>query len=210
MATRIMAALAMMLLSGGCALTTAQIDIPYQPAAAAAAVPGASGARVDVAASDGRSTYRDRVSSKKNGYGMEMAAIISTRDVPTSVGDAFRQELAARGFTLGTGGGKVQVELVRFYNDFKTGFFAGDSVASVAFNIKVTGPSGGIGFSRYYEATGIVPNIQVMGGDNAREALIKAFTAGVASVINDPDFIIAVLAAGGQAPQPVAMLRPAS
>jgi uncharacterized lipoprotein len=191
------------LLCGGCALTTAEVDVPYQSAIALPVpVPGAAHVTVAVAATDGRTTYRDRVGSKKNGYGMEMAAIVATNDLPASVSGAFKQELAARGFRIGDGGAAVKVELVRFYNDFKTGFFSGDAVSTVAFNVKVVSANGAILFSKYYEGSGTEPNIQIAGGDNARAALTKAFSASVNSAVSDPDFIQAVLTAGGQAPAP--------
>lgn len=121
----------------GCALMTSKIDVRYQPANVASVVPGASNARVSVTATDSRATYRDRVGTKKNGYGMEMAAIVPNTDPATSVQAAFTQELAARGFRVGQGGAAVQIQIVLFYNDFKPGFFSGDSVATVAFNISV-------------------------------------------------------------------------
>jgi uncharacterized lipoprotein YajG len=209
---KILVALIFALSCSGCSLSTAQIDVPYQPAShttasiTTASIPDAGDVFVTVATTDGRTTYRDRVSSKKNGYGMEMAAIVATNDLPTTVSDAFKQELAARGFKIGPHGAAVQVELVRFYNDFKNGFFSGDAVANVAFNVKVLSPVSSIVFTKYYEGTGTEPNIQLAGGDNARAALIKAFTASVNSAVSDPDFINAVLAAGGQAPKPIAML----
>ena len=204
---KLLVVLSIVSLCGGCALTTATIDVPYQSASGTVApVAGASNVSVDVATTDGRTTYRDRVSSKKNGYGMEMAAIVASNDLPTSITDAFKQELSARGFKIGPQGAGVRVEMVRFYNDFKTGFFSGDAVATVAFNVKVVAPSGSIAFSKYYEGTGTEPNIALAGGDNARAALIKAFTASVSNVVSDPDFINALLAAGSQASKPVAML----
>jgi uncharacterized lipoprotein YajG len=205
---RFLAALTLILLCSGCALTTAQIDVPYQPAAGATVgISNAAALSVAVTTTDGRTTYRDRVSSKKNGYGMEMAAIVASNDLPTSISEAFRQELSARGFKMGPQGAIVQVELARFYNDFKTGFFSGDAVANVSFNVKVLSPAGGIAFAKLYEGNGTEPNIQMAGGDNARAALIKAFSASVNSVVNDPDFIRALLEAGGQAPKPMAMLH---
>jgi uncharacterized lipoprotein len=208
---KLLAALAIVSLCSGCALTTATIDVPYQSTSSSvAAVPGAENVYVTVVTTDGRTTYRDRVSSKKNGYGVEMAAILASNDLPTSISDAFKQELSARGFKVGPAGANVQVELVRFYNDFKNGFFSGDAVATVSFNVKVMSPSGSIAFSKYYEGTGTEPNIQMASGDNARAALIKAFAAGVNSTVNDPDFINAVLAAGGQGAKPLAMLSPRS
>jgi uncharacterized lipoprotein len=196
------------LLCSGCALTTATIDVPYQQAAAPAApAAGAAGTSVSVAATDSRTTYRDRVSTKKNGYGMEMAAIVPSNDLPATVRDAFSQELTARGFKLGQGGAAMTIELVRFYNDFKTGFFSGDAVATVAFNVKITGPGGASVFSKYYEGSGTEPNIQLAGGSNARAALIKAFQTSVASAVNDPDLIHALVATGSHG---VALLAPAA
>jgi len=205
---RFLAASTLFLLCSGCALTTAQIDVPYQPVVGAiVSTPNAASVSVAVTTTDGRTTYRDRVGSKKNGYGMEMAAIVASNDLPTSISDAFRQELTARGFKMGPQGAIVQVELVRFYNDFKNGFFSGDAVANVAFNVKVVSPAAGIAFTKFYEGNGTEPNIQMAGGDNARAALIKAFAASVNNVVNDPDFIRALLQAGGQAPKPMAMLH---
>ena len=188
-------ALAAMLCSG-CALTTAHIDVPYQPIAAASPVPNASASTVAVTAIDDRTTYRDRVGTKKNGYGMEMAAIVPNNDIPDAVRDAFRQELMARGFRIGNGPGAVQIEVVRFYNDFKPGFFSGDAVATVAFNVKVSSPSHLGSFSKYYEGTGTEPNIQIMGADNTRAALVKAFQSAVGSAVNDPELMNDVLQAG--------------
>jgi uncharacterized lipoprotein YajG len=203
---RTLASLALLVACSGCALTKAEITVPYVPAASAAPLPGVSGATTSVETTDGRTAYRDRIGVKKNGYGMEMAAIVSQNDLPTSVTDAFRQELAARGFHIAPGGADVQIELVHFFNDFKLGLFAGDAVANVAFNVKVIGRDGKISFSEYYEGNGTEPNIMVSGGDNAQAALIKAFTAAVASAVNDPAFTAAIVAAAGGAGHPVALL----
>lgn len=199
-----------LLLCSGCALMTSKIDVPYQPASVATVVPGASNARVSVTATDSRATYRDRVGTKKNGYGMEMAAIIPNTDPATSVQAAFMQELAARGFQVGRGGATIQLQLVRFYNDFKPGFFSGDSVATVAFNISVVSADSTSAFSKYYEGTGTAPDIQIMGGDNARDALTKAFAASVSSALADPGFIRAVMAAGAPARSAVVETHTAS
>ena len=208
---RMLASLILVSLCGGCALTTAKIDVPYQSTSNTPAnIPGAGDVFASVATTDGRTTYRDRVGSKKNGYGMEMAAIVATNDLPTTISDAFRQELSARGFKIGPGGAAVQVEMVRFYNDFKNGFFAGDAVANVAFNVKVLSPRTSIVFSKYHEGTGTEPNIQMAGGDNAQAALIKAFTAAVNSAVSDADFVNAVLLAGGQVAKPVTTPHPGS
>lgn len=172
----------------GCALTTETIDVPYQPDnATRASVDGASSTTVAVTAVDNRATYRDRVSSKKNGYGMEMAAIIASNDIPVAVGDAVKSELQARGYKIGSGGLEVKIELVKFYNDFKNGMFSGDANAEVSMNVKVVRPDQSIVFSKFYTATGTEPNIQLATGSNARAALIIAFRNVVTSVVADPD-----------------------
>ncbi len=190
--------LAALLLCNGCALVTATIDIPYEPVAKAAPVSGASSSTVSVNTTDGRTTYRDRVGTKKNGYGMEMAAIVPAVSPPESLTKAFTQELTARGFQIGQGGAAIQIELVRFYNDYKVGFFSADAVANMSFNVKIVGTDGKSVFSKFYQGEGTEPNNQFVGGDNARLALIKAFSAAVNSAMSDPDFIQAVIAAGGR------------
>jgi len=189
------------LLCGGCAFTTDTIDVPYQSIGPAAPVANASGITVTVTSTDGRTTYRDRVSTKKNGYGVECAPILANNDIPATVANAFSQELSARGFKIGDNGVTLKVEVVQFYNDFKPGFFAADAVSNVAFNTEIVAPGGAIAFSKYYQGTGENPNVQLAGGSEARVALIKAFQSAVASAVNDPDFTKSLVAAGAKAPQ---------
>lgn len=175
--------------------------MPYEGSGQPVAVIlGAADSTVQVTTTDARTTYRDRVSTKKNGYGIELAAVAPSNDLAMTVTDAFQQELAARGFRIAPGGTTVRVQIVRFYNDFKNGFFSGDAVATVAFNVQVASPRTSLSFSKYYEGTGTEANILIGGGDNARAALIKAFRAGVNSALADDDFIRALVAAGAQRP----------
>jgi uncharacterized lipoprotein len=142
--------------------------------------------------------YRPRGHQEKR---QECAPILSSNDIPTTVAGAFSQELSERGFKIGPGGVTLKVQVVQFYNDFKTGFFAAHAVSNVAFNTAIVAPDGAIAFSKYYQGTGDNPNLQLMGGSEARPALIKAFQSAVASAVNDPDFIHALIAAGAKAPQ---------
>lgn len=73
------------LFCSGCAFTTASIDIPYQSLSTASPVAGASNISVTVTTVDDRSENRDRVGSKRNGYGMETAPIVATNDIPTTI-----------------------------------------------------------------------------------------------------------------------------
>jgi uncharacterized lipoprotein YajG len=192
----------------GCALSKDYIDVPYQAGPNLSVVDGAAAsAKVTVTGADGRTVYKDRVSVKKNGYGMEMADIVARNDVADTVARAIEQELSSLGFVIGSGGSEVNVEVTRFYNDFKTGFFSGDAVAEVNLNVKVVGPDKAITFTKHYEGGGIEKNIMLASGDNARAALIIALRNAVALVINDSELQKALL--GVQKP-PVALTTPPS
>lgn len=173
-------------MTSACAFTTETINVPYQSTGQTTPIAGASSDTVAVAATDGRTTYRDRVGTKKNGYGMEMAPIIASNNIPQTVASAIQQELAAEGYQIGPGHALLKVDVVKFYNDFKPGFVSGDAVADVALNVKVIGSGDELIYAKYYDASGIEPNIMLYGGDNARAALIKAFGNAIHSVISDP------------------------
>ena len=177
----------------GCALTEGKIDIPYQGRANITVVQGADKVNVEVKNEDKRTVFKDRVGAKKNGYGMEMAKIVPSNDVAKTFSDAVLFELENLGFKNGTGGKIVKVELIRFYNDFKMGFFAGDAVADGLVNIVVTNGKNEVIFSKSYEGGGVYPNIQLALGENAREALIKAMTDIIGKVAQDKDLHSALL-----------------
>jgi uncharacterized lipoprotein len=179
--------------STGCALTEDKIDIPYQGRANITVVQGADKVNVEVKNEDKRTVFKDRVGAKKNGYGMEMAKIVPSNDVAKTFSDAVLFELENLGFKNGTGGKVVKVELIRFYNDFKMGFFAGDAVADGLINIIVTNGKNEVIFTKSYEGGGVYPNIQLALGENAREALIKAMTDIVGKVAQDKDLHAALL-----------------
>ena len=177
----------------GCALTEDKIDIPYQGRGNITVVQGADKINVEVKNEDKRTVFKDRVGAKKNGYGMEMAKIVPSNDVAKTFSDAVLFELENLGFKNGTGGKVVKVELIRFYNDFKMGFFAGDAVADGLINIVVTNGKNEVIFTKSYEGGGIYPNIQLALGENAREALIKAMTDIVGKVAQEKDLHSALL-----------------
>ena len=182
-----------LIFSSGCALTEDKIDIPYEGTANLAVVAGAENISVFVSHQDKRTVYKDRVGTKKNGYGMEMAKIVPINDVSKTFGDAVKFELENLGFKIGKGGKKVIVELIRFYNDFKMGFFAGDAVADGLVIVSVRANSDSLLFSKSYEGGAINPNIQLALGHNAREALMKAMSNIVEKIAYDKDLHAALL-----------------
>ena len=78
--------LAVTLLSG-CALTKDYVSLSYVPQANVAKIDGADAVTVSLDVKDVR-TIQDKVSAKKNGFGMEMAAIIAKEDVARTVKSA--------------------------------------------------------------------------------------------------------------------------
>ena len=83
----------------GCALTTDRIDIAYRPADSAVRLAEAQGVKVMVQVRDQR-IEKTKVSSKKNGFGMELAPIVATQEVAGIVKKAIESELQVRGFQV--------------------------------------------------------------------------------------------------------------
>jgi uncharacterized lipoprotein len=189
-------AIAAMMLVAGCALTEDAVEIKYSAPANISVAPGASNVTVNVVPVDGRVANRDRVSSKKNGYGMEMARITSSNDVIAEVGKAVETELASLGFNIGPGGINVVVETQTFYNDFKIGFWSGDAVAEVAFQLTAKKPDGTLVYSRSYKAVGMNEGIMLAVGSSAAPALSNALRDAVQQVVRDADLHQALVKAG--------------
>lgn len=193
MKMKLIAPLLAVFILSGCALKVDKIDVPYQGNANITVVEGAENISIEVTHEDNRTVYKDRVSAKKNGYGMEMAEIIATNDLAQTVADAISFELENEGFKIGTGGKVVNVELVRLYNDFKIGFWSGSAVADGLVNVQVYDNKKQLIYSDSYEGGGVVENVMMATGDNAREALIKAMADIVSKVAQDSQLHSALL-----------------
>lgn len=181
-------------LLSGCALTTDVIDISYAPRSGASVIPGADGVVVSVSVNDQRQERSNKVSCKKNGFGMEMAPILANEDVTVTFQRAIEQELRSRGFKIGSEAlVSVAADVTRFWNDHKLGFFAGDAVADLNLNVLVRSKDGRILYSRNIMAQGIEPNTQIMSGENARLALNKALENGMHMLFEDQAFFAALL-----------------
>jgi uncharacterized lipoprotein len=178
----------------GCALTTDRIELQYNQQHGVSKIPGASSVSVNVQVADQRQD-KSKVSSKKNGYGMEMAPILATEDVAITVRRAIEQELRARGFPLSSDAALVQIatDLTRFYNDHKIGFFSGDAVADLDMSVIVKSKKGDLLYSRRVVAQGTEPNTQLASGENAKLALNRALENGMKSLFEDQAFLSALM-----------------
>ena len=185
-------AFVVMVLTSGCAVTIDHVDLRYDPQPGARKVQGAEEVKVKVEVSDFRDV-KDKVSAKKNMYGMETAAIVSTRDVTQVVSEAFEAELQNRGFRIGSGDVLVFIELQKFYNDFKIGDWSRAAVAEVVMNVQVRKPNGEVLFSRSVRGKGTKQRCQLITGKNAKIALDGALRGAVLALVNDSSFINALL-----------------
>jgi uncharacterized lipoprotein len=180
----------------GCALTTDRVALEYSPQKGVSPIAGARAITVNVQVADQRQD-KSKISSKKNGFGMEMAPILAAEDVTITVRRAIEQELRSRGFELGADDSliKIAADLVRFYNDHKVGFFAGDAVADLHMSVVVKSRKNELLWSKQVIAQGIEANTQLMGGDNAKRALDKALENGMKQLFEDQAFLSALMTA---------------
>jgi uncharacterized lipoprotein YajG len=179
--------LAMVLLASGCALTKDYVVLSYDPQTDVEKIKEADSVKVKVEISDVRS-IKDRVSSKKNAYGVEMAAIIAQNDVAETLKKAIEVELKNRGFDLAEGSVLVFVELTRYYNDFKTGFWTGTAVAEVLMNVQVKKPDKTILYSKMIAGENS-HTVQIASGKNAKYVLDAALKDAMSKLFGDPSFI---------------------
>ena len=187
-------------LLSGCAITEDKILVRYTAPAYISVADGASAVTLQIVSVDGRVANRDRVATKKNGYGMEMAKIVASNDVVREVGDAVQAELSSLGFKIGPGQLLITVETTDFYNDFKPGLFSADAVAQVSFNLSAKTAKGDLLYSRVYKAVGFNNGVAIMGGSQALVALQAALRDAVQQMVTDGDLHRA-LVKGGRAQQ---------
>lgn len=197
---------------GGCALQEDIVEVRNAAPVTARPVTGADLVAVGVVTKDERTTPRDRVSAKKNGYGMEMAAIRSSNDVVAEVGLVVEKALQGLGVATSLDrDGKVEVSVHRIWNDFKAGFWSGNAVGDVAATITVRDAQGRIVFTRLYSAQGVEPGIQVASGENARLALVAALGDLQDRIVGDPQLAQALVALRApSAGQPGAAVPPST
>lgn len=179
-------------LLAGCALTTDSIGIQYERQQGVSEIKGAEKVTVGVKVNDLRQD-KSKVSSKKNGFGMEMAPIVAANDVSDTVQKAIEEELESRGFQLGEEA-KVQInaDLTRFYNDHKVGAFSGDAIADFNMLVVVKSKNGKTKYSRQISTQGVESNTMIMGGENAKLALNKALANGIRTLFDDQSFLKAL------------------
>ncbi len=175
-----------------CALTKAYITVDYAPQINIEPIRGAEKVNLTVNVNDARS-MRDKLSYKKNAYGMELGEIISNNDVVQLVRESIKTELTNRGFNVDGSDIFINIELIKFFNDFKTGFFAGDASAEVLMGSQIKLSNGNIIYNKIITGNYVEQDIQLATGNNAKLALEGALKDAVSKLVNDSDFIMALM-----------------
>jgi uncharacterized lipoprotein YajG len=179
--------------SSACALTEDRIHLDYTVSRDTARIAGAENVVATVTVRDVRPD-KSRVSVKKNGYGAELGAIRADTSVDSVVRSAVENELRACGFRVGKSGAVlVDIEVTRFWNDFKMGFFSGDAIADFQISVQVKGQDGRIVYVRNYSQSGEERTIQLATGPNAQLALDRALQNGIHDLFADSAFLKALV-----------------
>lgn len=179
--------LVLVFLASGCALTKDYVVLSYDPQTNVDKIKDADTVKVKVEILDVRA-IKDKVSSKKNAYGMEMAPIIAQNDIADTLKKAIEVELKNRGFDLGEGSVLVFAELNKYYNDFKTGFWSGRAVAEVVMNAQVKKPDKTILYSKMIAGENS-QTVQLASGNNAKYVLDAALKDAISKLFNDTSFV---------------------
>lgn len=181
-------------LLAGCALTRDHILLNYEPMIEINKIPGAEKTEIYVAVDDKRPN-KDRVGCKINGFGMQMASIVCDNQVDELVREALLKELANRGFVLSPQDPQILVEVVveEMVNRFKLGFWSGKGLSETNLAIKIQNADGSIKYNKTVAGKGDIRNVQLTTGKNAKIALERSLQHAVKQVVEDPDFINALL-----------------
>lgn len=179
-------------LTNGCALTEDMVAINYIPNQNVEKISGAELVNVSINLTDTR-TIKDKISSKKNGYGMEMAAIKAENDITMLVSSAIEDELLNRGFKLQNGDMIVNTELNKIYNDFKIGLWSGTATSEVVLNVQVKNNDGNIVYVKTINGSHNETGILIMNGKNAKISIEKSLQIAIVNLMKDESFIAALL-----------------
>jgi uncharacterized lipoprotein YajG len=189
---RVIFILLFLMFLSGCALTKEHITLDYIPQSNVESISGSEKVNIKLNVTDVR-TMRDKVSYKKNAYGMELGEIISDSDVIELISKSIKTELQNRGFKVDASDIDVNIELIKFYNDFKSGFFAGDASAEIIMGVQVKQKNNNIPYNKTITGTYVEQDIQLASGNNAKKALDGALKDAIPKLMNDQKFIIALM-----------------
>jgi len=137
--TKMLFALTAVIMLSGCALTTATLDLDYDPDTARRG-PLSAVAPTKVALGDFRDKRVDtaRIGYKKNTYGMNTADILSDKPVVEIVRSAIATALEANGREVGEGSPRrIEGDVTKFWFDMQLGFWTIQFMGTVDCTLRV-------------------------------------------------------------------------
>jgi uncharacterized lipoprotein len=172
-------------------------SITYVSQTGVAPVAGAGEVAVKVGMIDLRSTIY-KVSDYEGGEFSTATGILTATNNTASdvVKSAIETELTNRGFSLAGSNVAVMVELSRFYNVFKGGFWSATSMAKLNMNVQVKRSDGVIVYTKLITGEGSKKFLQKESPEIAKIALDAALQDAMTKLFSDGTFADAVLKAG--------------
>ena len=181
-----------LLVCSSCSYLPERVELTYTPIKNPESLISAPYVDVSVHVVDCRRSGKT-VGRKKGKYGVEHASIGLSSDLIQEITDAMLTELHRRGFNLAYGGVEVQIEIQKFYNEFKEGFFGGRGISELLLSVNVVNKEGMITFAKTIMGIGENNNVWIHSGNNAKKALDSAMNDAIYKLIRDRAFLQALL-----------------
>jgi uncharacterized lipoprotein YajG len=173
----------------GCASTQ---SINYTPQANVSSIAGASHVEVNVITTDSR--IDKALASIKAPIGINYGDVTSNEPVDVIVGNALKQELKTRGFTVNNNNDLiVTANVTKFSGSFHSGFFAGHAIANANITVSVKKDNNVI-YTKSIQGEND-DAVQLAIGSNIKNSLEKALANAMTELFNDPAFIAALTTA---------------
>jgi uncharacterized lipoprotein YajG len=171
----------------GCMYVPERVQVSYQPTQQSHETPPLVWKKIGILVTDNRRDGK-QVSCKKGNYGVELASIKLRGNLADAIENAIAAELNQFGYGVGEGDPVIEVEIQRFYNDFKRGFVKSRGVAELFLGVHVKKMDGAIVYSKNIIGLGENGNVWIQSGENAKIALESALTDAIHKLIKDQYF----------------------
>ena len=176
----------------GCGYMSEDVQVSYQPVLQSEPLAEAAAVNVDIQVVDNRRDGK-HVSRKKDAYGIELASIRLEGDLTETVYEAMKCELQNLGFPIASGNVEVEVDIQKFYNEFKPGFFYDRGLSELLLGVTVKKKNGHIIYSKNIVGMGEVGDVWRHSGKNAKVALDSALKDAISKVFKDRSFMQALI-----------------
>jgi uncharacterized lipoprotein YajG len=171
----------------GCGYVPEKVALSYEPMLVSEPPLAAAGKQIGITVADHRRGGKE-VSRKKGDHGIERAAIRLKGNLADDVERAVQLELSQLGYVVGTGTVRIEIEIHKFYNDFKQGFFTDRGVSELFLGVHVLHRDGRILFSKNIIGLGEKGGVWVQSGKHAKHALEAALSDAIYKLVKDPSF----------------------